>query len=66
MRNLEKVKKRLITHNGICEWEAMYRYGITPKELSDIITEVENKGFVMSKQKFFFDFEYNVIKINKN
>jgi len=65
MRNLKIVREILMTKGSICEWEAIYKYAITPKELSRIIDLVQEEGFIMSKQRFFFDFEYDVVKINK-
>lgn len=54
-----------MTKGSICELEAMYKHSINPNELSKIIDLVQTEGFVMSKQRFFFDFEYDVVKINK-
>jgi len=66
MKNLKRIKDVLTSKGSISEFEAMFRYRVGRKELSNIIDLIEREGFIMSKQRFFYDFEYDVLKINKN
>lgn len=65
MRNIDKIRDKLIKTKITNRYEALYNYGISFKELENICLDLRKEGFYIKKIPQILNVEYILTTIDK-